>query len=341
MMALALAIAAVLTAAALIEAIAERRDARRIPPPGSTVNVAGHRWHVQREGDGDPPVVFESGIAASSISWCRVQPLVARFTTACSYDRAGYAWTESSPTPCEAGGQAEQLREVMTAMGVRAPWILVAHSYGALIALLLAHRHPECVAGLVLVDGLPPAEWTTPGPAERRIVHGAILFSRTGEWLARFGIVRLLLWLLKSGAAGPPRSVLRAFGAGATAAVERVVGEVLKLPADHLPAVRAHWSAPRSFATMARHFGRLVESSREARAVTTLGDLPLVVIAGAQHDSEGMRRQRGLAELSRRGRLVVATRGRHWVQLDELELVARVVQEVVAEVRLRGPTTVI
>jgi hypothetical protein len=34
-------------------------------------------------------VVFESAIAASSLSWSRVQPEVVRFTSVCAYDRAG------------------------------------------------------------------------------------------------------------------------------------------------------------------------------------------------------------------------------------------------------------
>jgi pimeloyl-ACP methyl ester carboxylesterase len=145
--------------------------------------------------------------------------------------------------------------------------------------------------------------------------------------------MRLLLARLASGAYGVPRATLRSFGPTVTAAVERVVGEVIKLPQERLPEVRAHWSASGSYATMARHFGALIESSRQALAVTSIGDLPIVAIAGAHLDPAGLERQRELTRLSTRGRLVVAPRGGHWVHLDDPGFVAGVVGEVVDEVR--------
>jgi pimeloyl-ACP methyl ester carboxylesterase len=324
-----------LSVVAVLERVAGRRAQRRNTPPGVLVELGGRHWHVQSSGDGTPMVVFESGLAASSISWCRVQPLVSRFTRTWTYDRAGYAWSDPSPLRRTASQQARELHDLLGAAEAAPRWVIVGHSFGALIAILLAHRHAERVAGLVLVDPLPPAEWSDPSATARRTIQGGILYSRVGEWLARFGIVRLLLTLLASGAHGLPRLTLRSFGPSATTAVERVVGEVQKLPADVLPAVRAHWSRSRSFATMARHFGALVSSSREAAAVTSLGDVPLVVIAGAHQERVGLERQRALTRLSSRGEFVIAPRGRHWVHLDDPELVARVVQGIVGHTRAR------
>jgi pimeloyl-ACP methyl ester carboxylesterase len=324
-----------LSVAVILEHVASFRSRRRHAPPGLLIELAGRRWHVQCSGEDTPMVVFESGIAASSISWSRVQPLVASFTRTWAHDRAGYAWSDPSPLPRTAGQQTRELHDLLSAAGAAPPWVIVGHSFGALIAILLAHRHAEHVAGVVLVDPLPPAEWSQPGPTEWRTIQGGILFSRVGEWLARVGIVRLLLTLLALGAHRLPRLTLRSFGPSATAAVERVVGEVQKLPVNLLPAVRAHWSGSRSFATMARHFGALVSSSREAATVTSLGDLPLVVIAGAHQDGVGLERQRALARLSSRGELVMASHGRHWVHLDDPDLVARVVQDVVMQARAR------
>ena len=70
-----------------------------VPAPGTFVRVGRHRLHYRCEGVGTPAVVFDAGIAASSLSWSRVQPEVARFTRACSYDRAGLAWSDLSDTP--------------------------------------------------------------------------------------------------------------------------------------------------------------------------------------------------------------------------------------------------
>ena len=76
-----------LAAGALYQFLGSRRAARLYPPPGTMVDIDGQRLHVVCSGDGKPPVVFESGIAASSIaSWARVQRDVATFTRACADD---------------------------------------------------------------------------------------------------------------------------------------------------------------------------------------------------------------------------------------------------------------
>lgn len=322
--------------AALAECVAHARTARRHPPPGTLVRAAGGSWHVVRVGLGSPAVVFEAGIAASSISWSKVQSIVAGFTETLSYDRAGYAWSRPAAATRTAAQQADELLRVLAADDLAPPWILVAHSFGALIAILAAHRRPADIAGLVFVDGLPPSEWAAPDAAGRRVARGGHLLARMGQGLAAFGLMRLLLARLASGAYGVPRATLRSFGPTVTAAVERVVGEVIKLPPERLPEVRAHWSASGSYATMARHFGALIESSRQALAVRSLGNLPIVAIAGAHLAPAGFERQRELARLSSRGRLVVAPRGGHWVHLDDPGFVASVVREVVDEVRGAG-----
>ena len=314
--------------AALAERVAAVRTERRHPPPGTLVRTAGGSWHVVRAGHGSPAVVFEAGIAASSISWSKVQPLVAGFTETLAYDRAGYAWSRPAAAPRTAAHQADELLRVLAAAGIAPPWILVAHSFGALIAILAAHRRPAEVAGLVFVDGLSPSEWAAPDAAGRRVARGGRILARVGGCLAACGLMRLLLARLASGAYGVPRATLRSFGPTVTAAVERVVGEVIKLPQERLPEVRAHWSASGSYATMARHFGALIESSRQALAVRSLGDLPIVAIAGAHLDPAGLERQRELARLSSRGRLVVAPRGAHWVHLDDPGFVADVIRQL-------------
>jgi pimeloyl-ACP methyl ester carboxylesterase len=327
------AVLAVLLLAAFGERLAAARAARRNPPPGTIVAAAGGNWHIVRAGQGSPAVVFEAGIAASSISWSRVQPLVAAFTETLAYDRAGYAWSRPSPTPRTAAHQADELLRLLETVAIRPPWILVAHSFGALIAVMAAHRRPDLIAGLVLADGLAPSEWAAPDAAARRVARGGQLLARIGQLLAGLGLMRLLLTLLASGAYGVPRATLRSFGPTVTAAVERVVGEVIKLPPERLPEVRAHWSASGSYATMARHFDALIESSRQALAVGSLGDLPIVAVASAHHDPAGLERQRELVRLSSRGRLVVAPRGRHWVHLDDADFVAATVRELIEEAR--------
>src|SRR5438094_6903039 len=87
-----LAVSAV--AGAVYQAIGTWRDRRRFPLPGHLVRVNEGRMHILVTGEGTPTVVFESGMGASCLSWTLVQPRVAQFSRAVSYDRAGHGWSD-------------------------------------------------------------------------------------------------------------------------------------------------------------------------------------------------------------------------------------------------------
>src|SRR4030095_11788518 len=82
---------------------------------------------------------------------------------------------------------------------------------------------------------------------------GGIQLSRIGGILARLGVVRTCLELLTGGAPGVPRNFVRIFGPTAARTLERLVGEVRKLPADVHPIVQALWCDPKCFHAMADH----------------------------------------------------------------------------------------
>src|SRR5437870_6862433 len=89
----------VASAGAVYQLIGSTLEARQYPPPGKLVDVGGYRLHLNCTGEGSPTIVMEAGGAAWSIGWSRVQPAIAQLTRACSYDRAGYGWSDPSPTP--------------------------------------------------------------------------------------------------------------------------------------------------------------------------------------------------------------------------------------------------
>ena len=86
-------------AGVIYQAIGTWRDRRRFPPPGRFVRVNEGRMHIYVTGEGTPAVVFESGMGASCLSWTLVQPEVAKFSRAISYDRAGHGWSDPAREP--------------------------------------------------------------------------------------------------------------------------------------------------------------------------------------------------------------------------------------------------
>src|SRR5688500_18993767 len=102
------------------------------PPPGQFVDVGGHRLHVTCGGSGRPPVLLESGIAASSLSWARVLPAIAAFTRVCAYDRAGLAWSDAASSPRTFDRICDDLGAVLAHTNERSHFVLVGHSFGSL-----------------------------------------------------------------------------------------------------------------------------------------------------------------------------------------------------------------
>ncbi|RPI55187.1 MAG: alpha/beta hydrolase [Acidobacteria bacterium] len=305
-----------------------------IRAPGALAPVGRHRLHYRCDGDGMPGVVLDAGIAASSLSWARVQPEVARFTRVCSYDRAGLAWSDLSTTPRSISTLVDELRQVIDHAGIAAPYVLVGHSFGGLVIRAFARAHLADVAGLVFVDPLHPEEWSMPSAEERRVLRGGIFLSRVGEQLARVGLVRFLLSRLTGGAPGLPRRVSRMFGPRASALLVNIVGEVQKLPEEVLPAVQEHWSNPKAFRGMWQHLAALPSASAEMmRGIDAFGDMPLIVLSAGRRHPRWLAADASLARSSTNGRHLVSPGSGHWVHLDDPALVVQVIRDVVMQVR--------
>jgi hypothetical protein len=84
-------------------------------------------------------------------------------------------------------------------------------------------------------------------------------------------------------------------------AAQRIAGEIRKLPASDLAAVRGLWSQPKNFMSLRPYIDALPVSAAQAAAVRSLGHLPLVVLSGDHHGSPYAEWQRDPAQLSSRG----------------------------------------
>jgi len=117
------------------------------------IDVGGHRLDYVRAGSGNPVVVFETGLADSLNVWLPMLDSVSRYTTAIAYSRAGFGRSESGAPDHSVPHAVADLHELLHRIPVRLPVVLVARSYGSLIARLYISTYPSDVEGLVLVDG--------------------------------------------------------------------------------------------------------------------------------------------------------------------------------------------
>ncbi len=122
------------------------------PAPGKMVDLSGHRLHVNCTGTGTPTVVIENGLGDFSFDWALVQTRVSQFARICTYDRAGYAWSDPGPKPRTFAQLNLELRDALQKLTEPGPYILVGHSYGGPVLRNFALTYPSDTAGVVFVD---------------------------------------------------------------------------------------------------------------------------------------------------------------------------------------------
>jgi pimeloyl-ACP methyl ester carboxylesterase len=105
--------------------------------------------------------MFESGLNSPGGVWGPVQERVSETARACWYDRAGTGRSQNRPEErITSAVLAAELGSLLRAARVPPPYLLVAHSIGGFSARLFAAKHPDEVAGLVLVD-TTASDWPT------------------------------------------------------------------------------------------------------------------------------------------------------------------------------------
>lgn len=303
-------IAALATFGAIWEAVASAAGRRNLAPSGKMVDVGGHRLHIYCVGEGHPTLVLESGAASMSALWGHVQPLAARHTRVCSYDRAGLGWSEPGPGPRDAVSIARELHALLKNAGEAPPYILVGYSYGGMLIRVYADQYPEQVVGLVLLDA------SYPGYGKHSA--GARYFVCCVPLLARIGVTRFIL---------RSTGLLRVFD---------------DLPPEPRGQAKAFYSDASHISAATAEFRVLDESMRQIEATRHLGDLPLIVITIGRNVDGSRRReswhevQRGLAGLSNNSSYRILEQANHASMLTRQEHAVEVdrnIREVVEGVR--------
>jgi pimeloyl-ACP methyl ester carboxylesterase len=220
----------------------------------------------------------------------------------------------------------EEVRAVLTVGGVPGPYVLVAHSSSGILARLFADRYPEDVAGMVLVDSAHEEQFLR-FPASIRNAQGPIQDQQ-----------RAMLTALRS----------MTEGGTVDPAVIPVPSQLSPGDAERLRALIATVKAVDAILAELDTIEGIHAEARKS-GITTLGDIPLVVIthgvapppfpAELGITDEDMRPyeqtwgelQEELAGLSPRGRVVVAEGAGHMIHHERPDVVVQAIRDVVAE----------
>lgn len=136
-------------------------SADEIARSSERIDIGGRSLFLQCWGErvaGEPTVLLLTGHGPTTSSW---ELIAGEFAAdrhhLCSYDRAGVGGSDPAPEASRTTeDQVTDLVALLDAADLQEPVVLAAHSLGSHPAVGLVARAPERVAGVVLVDPLPP-----------------------------------------------------------------------------------------------------------------------------------------------------------------------------------------
>ncbi|PQP82275.1 alpha/beta hydrolase [Paenibacillus sp. PCH8] len=302
----------------LYEWFASSQAKEDFPPPGKLVQVSGYQLHINKQGSGSPTVLMEAGSGETSLSWRDIPAELAQHATVVTYDRAGYAWSESASTERTGANIVQDLHTALEKENIRGPYILVGHSLGGMYARLFAQSYTSEVQSLVLIDARPEDdERNTKALLEQAQFQG-----------------------------NPPASLLsllKVSGAFRLFPDFMLDGLVAKQDRDTFVNVIATPSYFHAKEEEALH----AHSTEDAIRGQRLGSIPVRIIArgrpqdyasagipvdiGQKLESIWQSGQRNMLNISKDSQLIVATRSGHMIIHDEPELVVKTILELISD----------
>lgn len=304
-------------AAFLYEWFASSQAKKDFPPPGTLVQVGGYQLHIHKQGNGSPTILMEAGSGETSLSWRDIPAALAQHATVVTYDRAGYAWSESAPTERTGANIVKELHAALEKENIQGPYIMVGHSLGGMYARLFAQTYTSEVQSLVLIDARPEDdEQNTKALLEQAQFQG----NPSASFL----------------------SLLKLSGSFRIFPGFLLDGLVAKQDRDTFVNVIATPSYFHAKEDEALH----AHSTEDAIRGQNLGSMPVRIIArgrpqdyaqagisvemGQKLESIWQSGQRNMLNISKDSQLIVATRSGHMVIHDEPELVVKTILTLIS-----------
>jgi pimeloyl-ACP methyl ester carboxylesterase len=312
-------VALLVLAGSVYQYFGSRRDRRKYTGNGRYVNIGrGCSLYLFEQGEGEPAILFESGIGATHLNWRGIQDAISLIARTIAYDRAGLGWSSRCRTPRTPGNIATELHTMLETARLRGPYVLVGHSFGGLVMRRFVLLYPEEVLGLVLIDPMRCEEWPPLNPAKQSQLDLGKRLIRYTLPVVRCGLARLLVTSLFGRAGSFSDQIAGVGGAHPRHVLCRIKTEVRKMPRKVWPAVAAHWSRPGFYAGLRSHIHSIPATVREMHRAEPIRGIPVTVLTPGRSAPLS---QNQLDRIGDSVHQIIASKSQHWIHLDEPDLV--------------------
>jgi pimeloyl-ACP methyl ester carboxylesterase len=246
----------------------------------------------------------------SGYAWSAVQSEVAKFRSACWYDRPSYGWSDPAPMPRTFRSVASDLHKLLHAAAVPPPYVFIGGGDAALHIRVYHGLYPNEVAGVLMVDANDVDIRQTNLPEAAK-----------GAWAKHFGSFAPRA----RGAACSVFPVINTVGLGHLAGAFQSLRHTDSIGLTQQQQAELDFLSDNPTAQGGSELCAREENMEQVRAARDLGAVPLEVIASRRLVSEPNlaeraiavvweqrrieRIQPALARLSSRSRLIIADGG--------------------------------
>lgn len=238
------------------EMMTEVSEGYTVQPPGKLISLQdGRKIHINCTGAGSRTVILEAGMGGTSLDYAKAQPAIAKFARVCSYDRAGYAWSDEAPGVRNAQNEADELHEILNRTGVKPPYTLVGSSWGGFVVRVFAAKYPGDTDAVLEMD---------PAHEKSEVFEGTELTSlQAVKEDSRYVSANLTLSLLQSYLGGIRRDYMASYTKDNPQTKEQL----------------AFLSNPKNFRTMIREWSQLeTEDFYVYEHAASLGSIPVTFL---------------------------------------------------------------
>jgi pimeloyl-ACP methyl ester carboxylesterase len=303
---------------------------------GQAIVIDGRQVFYRLTGAGHAAVVIESALGAPSAEWWQLQDQLSPFARVLTFDRPGYGWSDPSPLPRTSEQAARELRQLLDAIDLRGPIILIGHSLGGLYVNHFARLYPDRIRAVILLDPVSPRDADAEQQLPPEVYQGSGWDKTSGmKLMATFNKLGLLRYLKSMMLKSPPFYYYT------------------HMPPEHIEVIWQHLLNPQLGQTALEEYRQMHAPENNASLLSPIGfpPIPLKVIyhtpqiivdeivkyGGLSIDQAWQAEKvwesliRDYMVLSPHSAWISTTYASHFIQTTEPELIASVTRDMISQ----------